>query len=271
MKKKIVFVHGMFQNGKSWDKWVNYFEELGYECIVPSWPDHVGEPAALRANTPETLGDLMLEDVIGAIEQVVINAGGGNQDINEKPIIIGHSVGGLLTQIFVNKNLASLGVAICPVAPNKMMTLDWPFFKNVAAITNPLKGDEPFKHTAETFHEGFCNTLNDAEARIAFEETATYDSRNVLRGCLGEYGEIQLDTPHVPLLFIAAKEDHIIPYELVEKTYDAYKDENSGHVNYLEFENKSHFICGEPGWEMVANQIDNWIKEKEIVLTESTL
>jgi len=271
MKKTIVFIHGMFQNGKSWDKWVAYFEQLGYNCVVPSWPDHLGEPAELRRNTPPSLGDLMLEDVIGAMEQVVIDAGGGRQDVNEKPIIIGHSVGGLLTQIFVNKNLASLGVAICPVAPNKMMTLDWPFFKNVAAITNPFKGDEPFKHTAETFHEGFCNTLDEAAARIAFEETATYDSRNVLRGCLGEYGEIPLATSHVPMLFIGAKEDQIIPYELVEKTYKAYKDEESGDVECTVFDNKSHFICGEPGWEIVADRINSWIKEKQIVVADSTL
>jgi alpha-beta hydrolase superfamily lysophospholipase len=271
MKKTIVFIHGMFQNSKSWDKWVNHFQQLGYNCIAPSWPDHDGEPAALRANPPATLGDLMLEDVIGAIEQVIIHAGGGTQDVNEKPIIIGHSVGGLLAQIFVNKNLASLAVPICPVAPNKMMTLDWPFFKNVAAITNPFKGDEPFKHTAETFQEGFCNTLDEASAQAAFEDTATYDSRNVLRGCLGEYGEIALDTPHVPMLFIAAKEDQIIPYELVEKTYNAYKDEEVGDVSYQVFENKSHFICGEPGWEVVAEQIHSWIQQNEKSVGDSVL
>ena len=141
MNKTIVFIHGMFQNGKSWDKWTRYFEQQGYNCLTPSWPDHIGEPSALRANPPATLGDLMLEDVIAAMEDVIIQAGGGNQDVNEKPIVVGHSVGGLLAQIFVNKNLARLGVPISPVAPNMMMTLDWPFFKNVAAITNPFKGD----------------------------------------------------------------------------------------------------------------------------------
>lgn len=271
MKKTIVFIHGMFQNGKSWEKWVNYFEQLGYNCVVPSWPDHLGEPSALRANPPATLGDLMLEDVIGAMEEVVLKAGGGQQDVNEKPIIIGHSVGGLLTQIFVSKNMASLGVPISTVAPNKMMTLDWPFFKNVAAITNPLKGDEPFKQTAESFHQEFCNTLDEAQARVAFEETATHDSRNVLRGCLGEYGTIDLDTPHVPMLFVAGKEDRIIPYELVEKTVKAYEEAESGSVTYAEFEGKSHFICGEPGWEVIAERIHSWIQQKQVVLANSVL
>lgn len=271
MKKTIVFIHGMFQNGKSWDKWVTYFEQLGYRCVVPSWPDHLGEPAALRANPPATLGDLMLEDVIGAMEEIVNQAGGSNPDVNEKPIIIGHSVGGLLTQIFVNKNLASLGVPIASVAPNKMMTLDWPFFKNVAAITNPFKGDEPFTQTYGSFHQEFCNTLDEATARIAFEETATHDSRNVLRGCLGEYGAIDLDISHVPLLFITGKEDRIIPCELVAKTCKAYEDEESGDVTYMEFPGKSHFICGEPGWETVAERIHAWIQQKQVTLAGGTL
>ena len=262
MKKTIVFIHGMFQNSKSWDKWVAYFTERGYNCVASSWPDHQGEPSALRNNPPESLGDLMLEDVINAMEQAVTGAGGNETELADKPIIIGHSVGGLLTQIFVNRNLASLGVPICPVAPNMMMTLDWPFFKNVAAIANPLKGDEPFKQTPEGFHEGFCNTLDEAAARQAYEETATHDSRNVLRGCLGSDGQVDLELPHVPMLFVSAKEDQIIPTELVEKNSKAYTDDVSGVATFKEFENRSHYICGEPGWEEVAAYVHQWIEKQ---------
>ncbi|WP_439559318.1 alpha/beta hydrolase [Dyadobacter sp.] len=264
MSKKIVFIHGMFQTSKSWDKWVNHFTNLGYECSAPSWPDHAGDPKSLRDNPPATLGDLMLEDVIEAMEAAVIAAGGNNPEVADKPIIIGHSVGGLLTQIFVSKNLASLGVPICTVAPNMMMTLDWPFFKNVAAITNPFKGDEPFKQTPESFHEAFCNTLDEASARRTFEETAVHDSRNVLRGCLGSNGHIDLDMPQVPMLFISAKEDQIVPTELVEKNSKAYTDAVT-EMSFMEFENRSHFICGEPGWEEVAGYIQNWLVTQQQV------
>jgi pimeloyl-ACP methyl ester carboxylesterase len=263
MKRTIVFIHGMFQNSGSWDKWVAYFTERGYNCVAPSWPDHQGEPATLRANPPATLGDLMLEDVITAMEQAVIAAGGGQVEVKDKPIVIGHSVGGLLTQIFVNRNLASAGVPISSVAPNMMMTLDWPFFKNVAAITNPFKGDEPFKQTPESFHEAFCNTLDETAARHAYDETAIHDSRNVLRGCLGSAGQVDLEIPHAPLLFISGKEDQIVPTELVEKNSKAYSDDISGGSFFKEFGNRSHFICGEPGWEEVAAYIHNWLESQE--------
>lgn len=270
MKKTIVFIHGMFQNSKSWDKWVTYFTERGYNCIAPSWPDHVGIPQQLRDNPPAGLGDLMLDDVIAAIESVVIAAGGNNTELEDKPIVIGHSVGGLLTQIFASRNLVSLGVPVSSVAPNMMMTLDWPFFKNVAAITNPFKGDEPFKQTPESFHEAFCNTLDEAAAKQAFQETATHDSRNVLRGCLGPSGHIDLDMPHVPLLFISGKEDQIVPTELVEKNSKAYTDSVSGEASYHEFPNRSHYICGEPGWEEVAEKVYNWIETQKVHTLKTT-
>lgn len=252
MKRTIVFVHGMWQNAKSWKKWIDYFEQRGYNCVAHSWPLHEGVPAELRKNVPEGLGDLVLDDVVTPIEQYLTT-------LNEKPIVIGHSVGGLISQILVARNLVNLGVSISPVAPNTMLTLDWPFFKNSLTVTNPFKGDEPFYMTPEVFHSVFANTLNDEQANEAFEETAVHDSRNVLRSCMGPSGHIDLDMPHVPLLLISGQEDQIIPHELVEKNSKAYKGETS-EVSYKNFMNRSHFICGEPGWEEVAGHIYNWLE-----------
>lgn len=263
MTKTIVFIHGMFQNPKSWEKWILYFTEKGYHCVAPAWPYHEGEPRSLRENIPAGLGDLMLDEVITAMETAVVAAGGTNTELSEKPVIIGHSVGGLIAQLLVSRNLASLAVPVSSVAPNMMMTLDWPFFKNVSAITNPFKGDDPFLQTQESFHENFCNTISEAEARVAFEQTATHDSRNVLRGCLGSSGHIDLDMPHVPMLFISGKEDRIVPTELVEKNSKAYTDSIGGATAYQEFPGRSHFICGEPGWEEVAGFVHQWIETHE--------
>lgn len=251
----------MFQNPKSWDKWKNFFTEKGYNCVVPAWPAHEGDPATLRAQPPEHLGDLTLDDVIAAIEQVVSASGGNGASMAERPVIVGHSVGGLIAQIMVQRNLVSAAAAICPVAPNMMMTFDWPFFKNVATIANPFKGDKPFEQTPESFHAAFCNTLGEEAARQAFEETATHDSRNVLRGCLGPSGHIDLDLPHAPMLFVSAKEDQIIPTELVEKNCKAYTDESS-RTDRKEFTGRSHYICNEPGWEQVAEYVYQWLQKQ---------
>ncbi|MEO3406792.1 alpha/beta hydrolase [Mucilaginibacter sp. CAU 1740] len=251
--KTIVFIHGMFQNPKSWENWIAYFNEKGYNCIAPAWPMHVGSPADLRENPPAGLGDLHLQTIVDEIERVIAS-------LPEKPILIGHSVGGLIVQILVQKGLAEIGVPIDSVAPNAMLAFDWGFMKNSALIANPFKGNEPFFMDLESFHGSFCNTMSIEETEVAFNETATHDSRNVLRDCMGEAGHIDLELPHAPLLFIGGEEDEIIPYELNEKNAKAYTDEIS-ITDFKAFPNRGHWICGQAGWEEIANYISEWLAE----------
>jgi pimeloyl-ACP methyl ester carboxylesterase len=239
----VIFVHGMFQNPKSWRHWVSLFTERGYRCTAPAWPLHEGEPRTLRDNPPAGLGGLHLTDVLEAIERDVRAL--------DRPVMIGHSVGGLITQLMLSKGLLSAGIAIDSVAPNAMVDFDWGFLKNSTIIANPLAGNEPIKMDAKTFHGSFANTLTEQDAAVAFEETATHDSRNVLRDCLGPHGHIDLDAPHAPLLLIGGEEDQIIPSHLTEKNFKAYKDEGSV-TEFLPFSGRSHFICNEPGWQEVA-------------------
>jgi len=255
MKKNIVFIHGMFQNSKSWEKWITYFSEKGYNCIAPSWPLHEGVPADLRDNPPADLGDLELQTIINEMERLV-------NSLPEKPILIGHSVGGLIVQILVQKGMAEIGVPISSVAPNAMLAFDWGFMKNSALIANPFKGNEPFYTDLESFHESFCNTMTMEDTQKAFNETATHDSRNVLRDCMGEAGQVDTEMPHAPLLFIGGEEDEIIPFELNRRNAEAYTDEVS-IVDFKAFPNRGHWICGQPGWEEVAAYVSEWLTAHE--------
>lgn len=249
--KTIVFVHGMFQNPKSWEGWIRFFSERGYDCKAPAWPLHEGEPRTLRQNPPPGLGELSLDEIYASIETTASSL--------DRPIVIGHSVGGLIAQKLLARGAVSGAVAIASVAPNAMLDFDWGFIKNSAIITNPFKGDEPVYMDAKTFHGSFANTLSEEQAAIAFEETATHDSRNVLRDCMGSSGRIDLSRPHAPLLLIAAEEDEIIPADLCEKNFDAYEDAGS-LSDFRAFTGRSHFICGEPGWEEVAAFASDWLE-----------
>jgi pimeloyl-ACP methyl ester carboxylesterase len=255
MKKTIVFIHGMFQNPVSWEKWISYFKEKGYDCIAPAWPMHEGLPAKLRDNPPMGLGDLELQTIVDEMERIITA-------LPEKPIVIGHSVGGLVTQLLTQKGLVEMGVPISSVAPNAMLAFDWGFMKNSALIANPFKGNEPFYTDLESFHESFCNTMTMEETEKAFNETATHDSRNVLRDCMGEAGQIDTEMPHAPLLFISGEEDQIIPYELDRRNAEAYSDEVS-IVDFKAFAGRGHWICGQQGWQEVADYISEWLTAHE--------
>lgn len=247
---QIVFVHGMFQNPKSWNHWIRVFSDKGYDCIAPAWPLHEGEPAALRQDPPSGLGELGLDEIYASIVGTVSNL--------DRPLVVGHSVGGLIAQKLLAADLVSGAVAISSVAPNAMLDFDWGFIKNSAVIANPLKGDEPVFMDAETFHDAFANTLTEEQAAAAFIETATHDSRNVLRDCMGVAGKIDLSRPHAPLLLIAAEKDEIIPAHLTERNFTAY-DDNGSVTAFQEFPNRSHYICNEPGWEEVATFVAEWL------------
>jgi pimeloyl-ACP methyl ester carboxylesterase len=249
MSNTIIFIHGMFQNDVSWDGWVKYFTAKGYKCIAEPWPLHEGNPTDLRQNPPAGLGDLRLEEVVAKYEAIAQREG-------SDAILIGHSVGGLIVQLLINKGLGSSGVCISSVAPNRMLAFDWGFFKNSVAISNPLKGDEPFYKTAEDFYKTFGNAMSREESDAAFERTATHDSRNILRDCMLGPGDLDFELTTKPLLFIGAEKDEIIPPELNEKNAKAY----TGNLGtYKEYPNRGHFICGQQGWEEIADYVAAWL------------
>jgi len=250
MKQTLIFIHGMFQTGKSWDNWAAYFEARGYSCVKQSWPLHNGEPAHLRNNVPKGLGDLRLKEVINLYDDMI-------QRIDRDAILIGHSVGGLIVQSLLNKGIGSAGVCISSVAPNRMLAFDWGFFKNSISISNPFKGDDPFYMTQEGFHANFCNTMSEEESNAAFEQSAVHDSRNMLRDCMLEAGEMELHNSNKPLLFIAAEKDQIIPPQLNEKNAKAYEE---GLATFKEFPHRGHYICNEPGWQEIANFTESWLE-----------
>jgi len=157
------------------------------------------------------------------------------------------------------RGYCTVGVPICSVAPNRMLSLDWGFFRNSVTITNPLKGDEPFPMDADGFYQNFGNKMSRVESDAAFEQFAIPESRNVLRDCLGDLGKIDTDRPHVPFLFIGADEDEIIPAHLCERNAHAYSD-NTSRSDYMKFSGRGHFIVGQDGWEEVAGYVADWLE-----------
>jgi pimeloyl-ACP methyl ester carboxylesterase len=112
--------------------------------------------------------------------------------------------------------------------------------------------------TREWYDRAFFNTLPEADRAKAFEAVAVPESYKVSQQLvLNSFSNIDFSKPHVPLLFIGGTQDHIFPPALTQKIAGKYQDKNS-RVDVKVFEGKSHFICGEPGWEQVADHILNW-------------
>jgi pimeloyl-ACP methyl ester carboxylesterase len=252
-KRSIVFIHGMYMNGESWQPWVDRGAARGFTSIAPSWPFHEGKPTALRETIDPALGRLQFGDVVAKMKTVI-------DSLDERPFLIGHSVGGLVVQKLVNEGYASAAVAISSAPPQGIVSLAPEFFRANFPHVNPFAGNRPIQMTLKRFHYTFCNTMSRGASDQAFERYVVPESRNVPRSTLTKQAKIDFRVPHVPLYLLAGDSDHLIPASLVEKYAVAYA--KAGHpVELRTFANRSHFICNQAGWEEVADAAFDWLEQ----------
>ncbi len=256
LSKTIVFIHGMYMNQFCWEKWVVRFESKGFKCIAPGWPGRDLQPEILRGRHPDPkLGELTLDMVFKHFTKVVSGLG-------EKPILIGHSMGGLITQMLLQGDLGLAGVVIDSAPPSGVFTTKWPFLKaNWPHITPFVSLNSPIEMSFERFQYAFVNTMPLIEQREAYNKFVVPESRRIPRGALS----VKLDyrKPHPPLLFIAGSADHLIPPSLNKANYDIYQASPSV-TNFKEFPGRAHFIIGQKGWEEVADFVSAWLFEQLI-------
>lgn len=251
-KPPIVFVHGLFQNGKSWEQWQQYFKERGYTVYAPSYPYHEGEPAVLRKHPPEELPQL---DFMMAYRRMAdyVDA------LPEKPIVVGHSMGGLIMQKLMEEGKIRKGVALAPANPRGVSVWNWQYMTANFRMVNPLKRrDVPCTPPMSWFYKTFFNTLHQEEARQQFERYFVPESRIIAKSSTARGTEIDFAKPHRPMLFIAGEKDQDLPPALIYRNFLAYQDPNSQR-NYYEFPKRSHYICQEEKWEEVAAYVLDWI------------
>jgi pimeloyl-ACP methyl ester carboxylesterase len=254
--KTIVFIHGMYMNPLSWEKWIPYFEGKGYECYAPAWPgrDQPIEILRQKCLAPE-LGKLGLNEVRDTITEFV-------GSLPEKPILIGHSMGGLIVQLLLQKDLASAGVAIDSAPPMGVLTAKWSFLRsNFPHITPFVSQNSPIRMSFKRFQYTFVNDLPLTEQQRAYSKYVVPESRRVPRQSLT--AKIDFSKPHAPLLLIAGSADHLIPASLNRTNFNKYKSSASVTV-FKEFPGRTHYIIGQKNWEDVADYILAWLIESEI-------
>ena len=250
--KTIVFIHGLFMNPKSWEPWIKYFEAKGYTCYAPSFPHHEGNPSSLRKDSNAQLAKLVISDVVKSYVSFI-------DKLPEKPILIGHSVGGFITQKLIELNKGVAGVCIDSAPPAGITTFKWSFWKANLPVINPLKGNSVFVPSVKWYQYAFCNTMTLEETQTEYNKFVVPESRNIPRSMLTDaYGKINFKQAHQPLLFIAGEKDNIIPSSLNKKNFDAYKDKTS-IKQFKEFAGRTHYICGQKNWEEVAAYITSWV------------
>ncbi|HZZ76672.1 MAG TPA: alpha/beta hydrolase [Puia sp.] len=256
--KTILFLTGAFVGNNCWDAWRSFFEEKGFSTSAPPWPHKDASVPELRSRHPHhdiQLARLTIEELLMHYENII-------KSLPEKPILIGHSYGGLMTQIFVNRGLAAAGVAIHPVPPLGVFPYEFTFlkagWKSLGVFTDL---DETYMMSFEDWQYAFVNGMPLEEQQAAYEKYAIPESKTVSRGALSGAAKVDFKKPHAPLLITAGDTDHIIPAHLNHRNFNAYETEGSV-TDYKVFSGRNHFVLGQPTWKEDAAFIYDWVVDR---------
>lgn len=243
----------MFMTPKAWDNWQTSFKKLGYNTIAPAWPLHAGK-IEQQWSEPEkaALANLTLDEVIESYRKAI-------KQLPEKPIVIGHSMGGLVAQKLLAEGLADKAVAIDSAPPSGLIVMKWSFVRSNWPVISPFKSvNEAYAPSLADIRYAFANCLPDAESAAIYHDYIVPESRRVGRGTSSDVAKIDFTQPHRPLLMIAGADDHIIPAALNRKNFERYTDKSSV-TDFHEFDNQCHALIVDRQWEQVADYVAGWL------------
>ena len=254
----IVFITGAFVSNKCWDEWKVFFENKGYKPLAPVWPEKDAPACTLRQSHPNPgIASLRLASLTEYFAEFV-------KQLPEKPILIGHSMGGLITQLLLQRGLASAGIAIHSLQPQGVLTFKFSFYK---AGWGPLgfftSTKKTFLMSFEQWQYAFTNGMPYDEQKTAYYKFLVPESKLLVRDAITKAAHVDFNKPHAPLLFVSGSTDHFIPASLNYSNYKKYKDPYS-ITDYKEFEGRNHFVLGQPTWQEDATYIAEWIENQQI-------
>src|SRR5215470_15633575 len=252
--KIIVLIHGNFVNDTTWIEWKRHYEQKGYKVYTPANPGHAGVPAKLREKAPLGLPKTGFIDVVNNIVNLI-------DTLPEKPLVVGHSMAGMVVLKLIELGKVAAGVSI-DGAPPKNVFPPFQTLKTVLPSFGFFSFKKYFMGSRKWYDYAFFNTTPEAEKKKAFEKFAVPESYKVSRQLvLNSYANINFKKAHEPILFIGGGSDHIFPPKLTKTIAGKYKDKSS-KVDLKIFEGRSHFTCGEQGWENVADYILDWYEKQ---------
>ena len=256
-KPPIVLIHGLWMTPKSWEPFRGHYADRGYHVLAPPWPRLRGDIEDIRRD-PSLFDRLGVTEIVDYYDELI-------RALEEPPIIMGHSFGGLYVQLLLDRDLGAAGVAIDAAAPKGVLKLPltqarslWPVLKN------PANRNRTVALTLDQFRYAFANNMSESEARAAYELNAIPGpGRPVFQAGFAGFASNAAtkvnyrNDRRAPLLFIAGSEDHIVPPSVNRANQHKYRH-SKAVTAFKEFPARSHLIVVQTGWQDVANHALAW-------------
>ena len=253
----IVLIHGLWMTALSWENWVKRYTAQGYRVIAQSWPGMDKSVESLRSD-PSSIARLGIDEVVEHYQRII-------EGLEDKPIIVGHSFGGLITEILLDRGMGTAGVAIAPAPVKGIYFLPFSTIKvSFPALSNPANNHRAIPLTLEQFHYAFTNDMNEAESLAPYERYTVPGPDHVLfQAAFANFNpnaatavDFQ-NSNRAPLLLISGGRDHVSPPSVVEANFKLFAKSNA-ITEYREFPERTHFTLGQSGWEEVADFALDW-------------
>jgi pimeloyl-ACP methyl ester carboxylesterase len=252
----IVLIHGMWMTPLSWEHWIERYTARGHRVLAPAWPGLDAEPEQLRRD-PSPLRGLGIKEIVDHYETII-------RGLDRPPIIIGHSFGGIHTQLLLDRGLGAAGVALGTGAPKGVLRLPFSTLRAAwPALRNPANLNKETPLTPKQFHWCFTNALSEEDSAAVRERYYIPGAaRPFFQAGLANFNpnavtKVDYKNPNrAPLLFITGTEDRISPPSVNRANLKKQKKAPSA-TEYKEYPGRCHFP-GQDGWEEVADYALDW-------------
>jgi non-heme chloroperoxidase len=255
----VVFIHGLWLLPSSWKRWATLFEQAGYMTLTPGWPDDPETVDEAKAN-PDVFAGKTIGQIADHFAEVI-------GELKTKPAVVGHSLGGLLTEIIAGRGLASASVAISPAPSRGVLPLPISELRSTAPVLrNPANRNRAVPLTYEQFRYAFANAVNEDEAKQLYDTFAVPTPGAPLfqsaSANLNPWTEAKVDTRNPdrgPLLIISGEQDHTVPWAIANASFKRER-RNDGVTEIVKIPDHGHALTIDGGWQTVAETALAFIK-----------
>jgi pimeloyl-ACP methyl ester carboxylesterase len=253
----LLLIHGAWLSTNSWEAFAAYFGER-FAVSAPEWPRKQGDVAQLREQADELAG-LGLAEIVDHYQELI-------RALDRPPVLIGHSFGGLIVELLLDRGLGRAGVALSPAPPRGILVLPFSSLKAASpALAHPSRWHGIVPLTLEEFTYGFVNTFSPEDAAAAYEKYAVPETGRIFYEAgfanfhLHPPTEVRFEkTERAPLLIVGAEKDNTVPASLARKQFEKYQD-SPARTDFIEFAGRPHLAMVGDGWEEVAAGIAGWL------------
>jgi pimeloyl-ACP methyl ester carboxylesterase len=260
-KPTIVLIHGLWLTPRSWEGWINHYQKAGYNVLAPSWPGLEGEVEAIRKD-PSPLKRLKLKTVVDHYQRII-------RKLDPPPIIMGHSFGGLITQMLIDRGLGAAGILIDSAQTAGVAVLPFSTIRaGFPILGNPFSYGAATSLTPKQFNYAFTNELSAADSQKVYDRyqipaanSILWDAALALLNPNASSKVNYANNTRAPLLFIAGGNDHVVPPAINKSNVRKYVKKTTAITDYREFPNRTHHTLGQKGWQEVADFALQWANE----------